>query len=484
MAITPAAPSACPGAYRALVTTTPPPAIDIAAFPFLSGCFEPIDTESDRQDLSVQGEIPPELRGAYLRNGANPRFTPLGDYIYPFEGDAMVHAVYLADGKATYRNRFIRTPAMELEEKAGHAIWASLMSGYMPEPEVVGPDLAYKPKDLPSINVVRHNGRLIALAEQSRSYRITEDLRTLGPETLGGAFPLGFCAHPKVDPVTGEMVVFQYALWEPFLQWAVIGPDGSVTSGPNPVQGVDRAHMVHDFVITATKIVLVISPAVFELERLLRGEGSPLQWQAELGTRIAVIERNGGGAVQWYQTEPFWTWHFGNGYDDGADVVFDGVRWDHLGIGLADVSGDNPGAYARFRLRPGTSQVAQEIVVDRSMEFPRIDDRQIGQRHSQVAVGTTTGRRDVPLGHFDAVMTLDPDTGSTSMFDAGDLSVGEPCFVPGEDGGYYVTFAIDRASYASYLLILRAADVASGPVARIDIGSRVPLGLHGDWLPA
>ena len=156
------------------MTTTPPPAINTADFHFLSGCFEPIDTESDRDDLPVvRGEIPPELRGAYLRNGANPRFTPLGDYIYPFEGDAMVHAVHLADGKASYRNRYVRTPAMELEEKAGHAIWASLMSGYMPDPEVVGPDLAYRPKDLPSINVVRHNGRLIALAEQSRSYRIT-----------------------------------------------------------------------------------------------------------------------------------------------------------------------------------------------------------------------------------------------------------------------------------------------------------------------
>lgn len=77
-------------------------------------------------------------------------------------------------------------------------------------------------------------------------------------------------------------------------------------------------------------------------------------------------------------------------------------------------------------------------------------------------------------------MTLDPDTGSTAVFDAGDLAVGEPCFA----GDHLLTFAIDRTDYRSFLLILRADDVAAGPVATIAIGSRVPLGLHGAWLPS
>ena len=125
---------------------TPPAPVNPADYPFLSGCFAPIDTETDRRDLEVvAGEIPPALNGTYMRNGGNPRFTPLGGFVYPFEGDAMVHAVQLSDGTASYRNRFLRTPALELEEKAGHAIWASLMSGYQPDPEVVGPDLAYRP---------------------------------------------------------------------------------------------------------------------------------------------------------------------------------------------------------------------------------------------------------------------------------------------------------------------------------------------------
>jgi len=226
--------------------------------------------------------------------------------------------------------------------------------------------------------------------------------------------------------------------------------------------------------------VLVISPAVFELERLLRGEGSPLDWRPELGTRIAVIDRAGMEPTRWYDTDAFWTWHFGNGFDDGEEVVFDGVRWDHLGIDLAGDNGENAGDYARFRLRPGTTQVQVDTVVDRQMEFPRIDDRQIGRRHSAVAVGSRTGTRDIPVGQFDAILTLDPETGRTAEYDAGDLAVGEPCFA----GDHLLTFAIDRTDFSSYLLILRADDVSAGPVATVAIGSRVPLGLHGAWLPA
>lgn len=457
---------------------TAPAPINVADYHFLSGCFQPIGSESDYSDLRVSfGEVPRDLHGAYLRNGSNPRFTPLGDYIYPFEGDAMVHAAYFEDGKVRYRNRFVRTPMLEAEEAAGHALWASLISGYLPGDDAVGPQLANMQKDQPMVNLVRHGGKLLALAEASRSYCMTEQLDTLAPETYDGSFPFGFCAHPKVDPVTGEMVIFRYNFWEPYLQWAVVGADGKIASGPHAVEGVDRAYMVHDFVITQSKVILVINPAYFDLQLLMDG-ASPVQWKPELGTRIAVIDRAGIEPTRWFDDEASWTWHYANAFDDGDDVVFDGVVWNHLGIDLTEQAEPTSSAFQRVRVGP--AGLRREVVVDGFMEFPRIDDRAISQPYDQVAVGTAVGR-DVPEGEFDAVMTLDPDTGKTSVYTAGDLAVGEPCFVP---PGYYVTFAINRATYSSHLLILPADDVAAGPLAVLDIPSRVPLGLHGTWLQA
>ncbi|WP_435836004.1 carotenoid oxygenase family protein [Streptomyces bacillaris] len=50
-------------------------------------------------------------------------------------------------------------------------------------------------------------------------------------------------------------------------------------------------------------------------------------------------------------------------------------------------------------------------------------------------------------------------------------------------GGFWLTFATDRTDGTSWLLVLPAEDPAQGPVARVRIPVRVPLGLHGVWLP-
>ena len=88
------------------------------ANPYLLGVYAPVGTEIDAADLQVVGEIPKDLNGVYLRNGPNPRFAPEGRYHW-FDGDGMIHAVHLENGKARYRNRWIRTKAFEAESAAG-----------------------------------------------------------------------------------------------------------------------------------------------------------------------------------------------------------------------------------------------------------------------------------------------------------------------------------------------------------------------------
>jgi carotenoid cleavage dioxygenase-like enzyme len=68
----------------------------------------------------LEGAIPTDLDGVYLRNTENPVHEPLGRY-HPFDGDGMVHQIEFKDGKAAYRNRFIRTRGFEAEQEAGEA---------------------------------------------------------------------------------------------------------------------------------------------------------------------------------------------------------------------------------------------------------------------------------------------------------------------------------------------------------------------------
>ena len=70
--------------------------------------WAPVLDERTDLDLRVDGTIPTELTGTYVRTGPNPAS---GRSDHWFFGDGMVHGVRLAGGKAEwYRNRFVQTP--------------------------------------------------------------------------------------------------------------------------------------------------------------------------------------------------------------------------------------------------------------------------------------------------------------------------------------------------------------------------------------
>ncbi|MFE8979067.1 carotenoid oxygenase family protein [Streptomyces cyaneofuscatus] len=463
----------------------------------LNGRFAPVTEEVDAVDLHVVGELPEGLDGVYLRNGPNPRFTPVGSYLYPIDGDGMLHGVWLSQGRARYRNRFVRTPAMRAEEAAGHALWGGLESMILPGPDRVGEELANTFKPLPDINVVEHAGRLLALAESDCPFRMSPELDTLGKETFGGQLPAGITAHPKTDPVTGEMAVFCYALEPPYLTWSVIGMDGTVTSGPTPVEGVEDASMVHDMALTGRYLVLVLAPAFFDLDAAMSG-GSFLAWRPDRGTRIALIPRD-GGPVRWAQDEAFWLWHTANAYDTAdGHVILDYIQWPSLGLG-SDIKGDGTGGggsahqgLTRAAIDPAAGTVRRVQLDDARVELPRIDDRSLGRPYRRIGVAAESGRTDLISGEYDALRWYDLGDGTappaSQSWNAGDLSVGEPTFAP-EPGspdrtsGFWLTFATDRTDGTSWLLVIPSQDATRGPMARIRIPVRVPLGLHGVWLP-
>jgi hypothetical protein len=58
---------------------------------FLEGNFAPVDEERYSPALPVEGALPLELDGAFLRIGPNPALPPVGGYHW-FDGDGMVRA--------------------------------------------------------------------------------------------------------------------------------------------------------------------------------------------------------------------------------------------------------------------------------------------------------------------------------------------------------------------------------------------------------
>jgi carotenoid cleavage dioxygenase len=447
--------------------------------PFLQGAFAPTQSEIDAAPATViAGRLPADLAGTYYRNGPNPRFPPLGSYTYPLDGDGMLHAVRFADGRVTYANRYVRTPSMAAEERAGRALWGGVMTPVMPDPSEA-PEMHGQYKDLPDINVVRHAGRLLALAEGARPFQVTPELATVGPYDFAGKLAQGICAHPKVDPLTGEMIAFRYAFEKPFLTWSAIDRDGNVTRADAPID-VDAPYMIHDCALTRSYLVLFVCPAPFDL-----ASAEVLRWAPERGPRIALVPRD-GSAVTWIDTAAFWVWHFANAYEEvdasgATTVVVDYPQWQALPMGPAAVTGH----VSRARIDPAQRRVSFDTIDARIVEFPRIDDRRLGTPHQYFYCAGKDA--DLGRGEFNRIRRYDVRSGESAEFAPQDGRIGEPVFAPSstdpdEGAGYLMTYVYKGDT--TELAVLRAADLEGDPVCVLRMPQRVPMGLHGCWVPS
>ncbi|MEQ8651502.1 MAG: carotenoid oxygenase family protein [Kiloniellales bacterium] len=456
--------------------------------PHLSGNFAPVQDELTVADLEVvSGAIPPSLDGAYFRNGANPAFEPLS-YTYPFDGDGMVHGVYLRGGKASYRNRFVQTPGLLAERREGRALY-----GGIADPRQTRSDLL-RPGDDPGpikngafIHIVQQGGRLLALYEASHATAMTWELETLGPWTAGGDAPLPLSPHTRVDPESGWRHAIAYRIDSPEVSLHAIDPSGRLRETRR--FALPAPTMLHDFVLTERYAVIVAGPVVFDLAAAQTG-GGLIQWRPELGTRIALVPLD-GGEIRWLETDPFFIFHFANGFEAaggaGGRIVVDYVRHTRLNFGVADpVPNEGPHLH-RMEIDLASSRIEDRRLSDLLCEFPRgnetLESRQTRFTYAP-AMAATEGEA---AGSTHALMRVDGERGQQQVRDFGKSLIGEAVFVPdpersGEDEGYLALFRYDPEHDSSDFLLLDARDLEADPVAVVALPRRVPQGLHGSWV--
>ncbi|MBX3287302.1 MAG: carotenoid oxygenase family protein [Acidimicrobiales bacterium] len=459
--------------------------VEPSTHPWLSGVFAPVPDELTSSDLRVTGALPAGLRGAFVRNGPNPAVPPAGRY-HLFDGDGMVHGLWFdGEGGVRYANRWVRSAGLEAELAAGHALFGGLSEFRLPPPEVmatVGPI-----KNTANTALVRHAGRLLALMEACPPIELDDDLATVGPYDFAGALEGPMTAHPKVDPVTGEMVFFGYSPFPPFLRVHAADADGALTWSTEVE--LPTAVMMHDFVITATKVVIFDLPSVFDVSAMVEGREA-IRWEPERGARIGVLERGApGSSIRWVEVDPFWVFHFLNAHDDGDAVVVTGCRAERLntsfdGEVLADPA--RPLLH-RWRIDAERGVVAEERIGERSGDFPRIDDRRAGLDARYGYVACEPDQQGETIG-FDGVIKHDLRTGAAVRAVYGEgVSSGEPVFAPDPDGteedqGWLLNWVGDLATGESAMVVLDAGTLEE--VARVHPPRRVPFGFHGAFLPA
>lgn len=452
--------------------------------PYLRGLYAPAAKEVSATNLRVEGEIPRDLHGGYFRNGPNPASPPKGMHHW-FDGDGMIHGIWFENGAARYGNRYVQTEDLHADQLGN----PELAGIFGPSRDVDGRRVHYK--DTANTDVVFHNGKLLALWYISGQPVAVDaaTLETIRTENFGGALPGNISAHSKVDPRTGELVFFDYALYEPKMWTGSVSADGQLTQFqeielPGP-------RLPHDMGMTENYVILHDLPVIFS-EEAIRNR----LWQIHVAnqpTRFGVVPRKGGDA-KWFDFPTSYIYHVINAWEEGDDVVMAACKMVPNGFkpdpqygpyaAMADVLALRAQPFLwRMNMKTGTG--VEEQLDDALSEFPVVNNDYAGvkTRYSYHVVFD-----DCIEQRFSGLMKYDLQTGSSVCHDfpAGVFG-SEPAFAPrvgadGEDDGYLITFTADLDG-RSQAHIIDARDFASPPLAIVDLPQRVPAGFHGVWAP-
>ena len=494
-----------------------------------ASAFRNVGAELDGVELTAaRGTLPPGLSGTLYRNGPG-RLERGGQWVHhPFDGDGMITAIRFDGGRASLRNRFVRTEGWLAEEQADRFLYRGVFGTQKPG-GLAANAFDLRLKNIANTHVVRLGDQLLALWEAAEPHALDPDtLETRGLSRLGGLLKKGeaFSAHPRFDPGhhgDGRMVTFGVKS----------GPSSTVRlmefDAAGALIGERRDNFkgfafLHDFAITSNWAVFLQNAVAFNpLPFVLGQKGAAQCLSSKPGEQgqFWLVPRPATAAAS-AAVEPLlvpapegFVFHHLNAFEDEAagELVVDSIFYDDFpSIGpetdFRTIEFDTipAGRLQRCRIdleqaRAGGAAAASAVTVavleERCCEFAMVNPQRQGldARYAWMAVAGRERGND-PL---QAIEKLDLRTGERHVWSAAPRGfVSEPVMVPAahaatgsgpageasaaaEDDGWVLVPVWNGARCASDLVILNAADLSEQAVLELPLA--IPYGLHGSWAP-
>ncbi|KAI5073067.1 hypothetical protein GOP47_0011080 [Adiantum capillus-veneris] len=479
---------------------------------YLQGNYAPVEECEPMPDLVVEGTLPSCLNGEFVRIGPNPKFKPVAGYHW-FDGDGMIHALRIKDGKATYASRFVQTSRLKQEALFGAAKFIKIgdlkgVFGFLMG-QIFSLRSKFKVLDLSqgtgtgNTAMTYHNGKLLALHEGDKPYaiRVLEDgdLQTLGFLDYEKRLTHPFTAHPKVDPVTGELFTFGYQFEPPYCTYRVISKEGVMQEAvPITVSG---PVMMHDFAITENFAIFMDMPLYLQPKEMVKGD-LIIKFDDTKPARIGVLPRyaKNESTIKWFELPTCYAFHNVNAWEEEDEVVLYTCRLPEVDLEMA--AGPVKENYKTFqnelyemRFNMKTGKASQRQLSLSAVDFPRVNEKYTGRKQQYAYCSMLEDSTKVKgLVKFD--LWAEPAFEGKSNIEVGGNVEGmiifgqgrygsEAIFVPRspgedemEDDGYLICFVHDEGSGKSEVRIYDAKTMVPQPVGVVKLPCRVPYGFH------
>jgi carotenoid cleavage dioxygenase len=468
-------------------------AVDFRGHPMFpsTGFNTPTRFEADVFDCEVWGKIPTDIEGNFYRMQCDFQYRPpQNEWPTGFNGDGHVSRFNFSNGNVNFRSRYVKTSRLNAERAAHRRLYGVYRNHYTDDPSV---------KDLPrsaaNTHLYWHGGKLLTLKEDSLPWAIhPHTLETEGEWNFYGRYTAtSMSAHPKIDPVSGEMIAYGYQakgdLTDDIAAY-IIGKDGHIKHEAwfkAPYVGIQ-----HDIAMTQNYILFPVIPRTTSDARLRSGE--PMwEWDGSKPTYIGILPRTGDGKdVRWFKGPARNTLHFLNAVEhkDGK-----------ITMDLPTSSGERDPSQMRrwtFDMKSRKKDsFDEEVISTANGVLARMDDRYLSRDYKYCFVGNRDPSlafdkaRAGGMGGFVTNQYLRVDvtnpTAKPGAFYVGPVQgLQESCFVPrkgstAEGDGYLLGIASNYETMSSDLVIVDAMRMEEGAIATVKLPFRLRGGTHTNW---
>jgi all-trans-8'-apo-beta-carotenal 15,15'-oxygenase len=443
----------------------------------------------------LAGTIPPGLCGTLYRNGPG-RLERAGERAgHWFDGDGAILAVKFVEGAASGVYRYVQTEGYQAESKVDRWLYGNygmLPSGNIWERQ--GKSI----KNVAHTSVLALPDRLLALWEGGVPHSLDLDsLETIGTDNLGlNSTPLVYSAHPKVDPISGHIYNFGISIGVS-TKLNIYQSDRTGKIVNYSQTKLPRITTVHDFLMVGKYLVFCMPPLEIKALPVLLGLASysdSIRWKPELGTQILIFDRDNLTLISRSIVEPWFQWHFGNGYvDPNGNIICDLVRYPDFTtnqflkeVATGTTQTEAIGTLWQLTINSTTGKlVSSEQLIDRSCEFPVVEKSQVGQEWRYTYLGV---HQPDAILHQELVGTIgrfdrQTQTLTTAEIDR-HLYPAEPIHVVDKfdrTKGWILTVIYDGENHQSEVWIYDSDLLNESPVCRLGLPSVIPMGFHGTW---
>jgi len=463
--------------------------------------YESLPEEFDYWIDEITGEIPPELHGTLFRNGPGLLEVNGMPIPHPFDGDGMICAIAFDQGRAHFRNRFVRTAGYLAEQAAGKILYRGF--GTQKPGGWLANAFDFKVKNPANTNVIYWGGKLLALWEGGEPYQLDpRTLDTIGLDNLNGALSPGeaFSAHPRIDPHSardgGAPCLVNFSV-KPGISSKItvreFDREGAVLR--RYATSLPGFAFIHDMGISPNYCIFLQDPLMFNPWPFMFGErpfSECLEFQPKQSRKILLISRQDGTAHV-LETDPGFVFHHANAFEEGENIYIDSICYDLLSAN--EIDGDFPKIdfehlpapqLWRFEINLREQTVTRQLIESHHCEMPVVAPQKVGQPYRFLYVAAAN-RIIQGSGPLQAVMKIDFQSGERQEWSVAPRGfISEPVFVPrpggsAEDDGWLLAVVYDSDRHRSDVVILDARNLKAGPMARLHLRHHVPHSFHGNF---